>query len=85
MKPTTCIGKIPLGYDDFGSFALTDKGRDELDHQISIRLPEEVSWCGDELIADFDYEWPEDHPDVDEIISEARTWMCENASDDCWE
>lgn len=85
MTPNTCIAKIPLDYNEFGSIALSSKGFEEFDHQISIRLPDGVYWCGDELIASVDFEWPDNHPGLEEIIDEARIWMCENADDDCWE
>ena len=49
---TTVIAAIPNGWNDDGSgYALTSHGEDTLIHLISKRLPDAVSWCGDELIA----------------------------------
>ena len=85
MKPNTVIKKFPHNWNDFGASALTEKGMDVYTDKIASRLPDGVFWCGDELIAEVGYEWPEDVPDLETIISEAASWMMAEADDDCWE
>lgn len=53
MYPTTVYVRFPLGWQDrIGDTALTAKGEDLLNHEISDRLPECLTWCGDELLID---------------------------------
>ena len=48
----TVIGRMPLDYNDFGEYAPTEKDLARLDEEIAKRLPDEVSWCGDELLVE---------------------------------
>lgn len=75
---STVIGRIPADYDNgFGDYAPTKKELILLDEEICKRLPDNVSWCGDELIAEMEPgESIEDTKnrfdiDIDQIIDEA--------------
>ena len=45
------IARMPADWNDTGSYALTEKGEEKYIELISKRLPDDVTWCGDELIA----------------------------------
>lgn len=56
MKPNAVIGKIPPDYlTVFGDACLTDAGAEKFDELIDKRLPDDIAWCGDELLAPYDY------------------------------
>ena len=74
MATMHVIGRIPMDYNDFGAAALTHKGQKKLDELICCQLHNDVSWCGDELIAPVDWDG---ELDVNEIISAARDQMME--------
>ena len=51
----TVISKIPCDYADrFGDYEPTEKDLEMLDAEISKRLPQDVSWCGDILLAEIE-------------------------------
>ena len=86
---STVIGKIPADYSDgFGDYAPTDADLEMLDVEISKRLPESVSWCGDELLAEIEPgESVEDvkerfNIDIEQIISEAYDAVFSNTVDE---
>lgn len=88
---TTVIATIPNGWNDDGSgYALTSHGEDTLIHLISKRLPDAVSWCGDELIAACDSKRNPDPSipgdfDIDEIVHEAWSELYSMDDSDIWE
>ena len=72
-----------MDYNDFGADALTDKGQEKLDELICSQLHDDVSWCGDELIAPVDWDGA---IEIDEIISAARDEIIEQyQSEEYWE
>lgn len=49
----TVIGRIPLDYNDrFGEYTPTEKDLARLDEEIAKKLPDNVNWCCDELLAE---------------------------------
>lgn len=75
---STIIERIPTDYNDrFGDYAPTKKDLELLDEEISKRLPDNVFWCGDELIAEIEPgESSEDTKNrfdinIDQIVDEA--------------
>ena len=54
MKTMHVIARIPLGYNDFGEYALNEAGEEKFVELISKRLPEEAALCGDEILAPVD-------------------------------
>ena len=72
MKTMHVIARIPLGYNDFGEYALNEAGEEKFIELISKRLPEEVAWCGDEILAPVDSGID---IDIEEIIAEAAEEM----------
>ena len=87
---STVIGRIPADYSDgFGDYAPTDADLELLDSEISKRLPDGVSWCGSELIAEMEPgESIEDtkrryrNIDIDRIIDEAYEIVFDNMPDE---
>ena len=86
---STVIGRIPADYSDgFGDYAPTDADLEMLDAEISKRLPDGVSWCGDELLAEMEPgENTEDvkerfNIDIEQIISEAYDAVFSNMADE---
>ena len=74
----TVIARIPLNYNDFGGYALTEKGVEKFDELIAKRLPEDISWCGDELIGDVNLDIT---IDINSIIAEASEEMMSEYGD----
>lgn len=75
---STVIMRVPADYNDrFGDYAPTEKELELLDEEISKRLPDNVFWCGDELIVEMEPgESIEDarnrfDVDIDRIVDEA--------------
>lgn len=82
MTPKTCIERFPADYlNGFGRLSPTQRCIDKLNAKIASMLPDKVAWCGDELIADVDYEWK---GNLDEIIGNAYAWLFENDDEDDW-
>ena len=81
MKTMTVIARIPLDYKDFGQYALNEAGEEKFDELIAELLPDEASWCGDEILAPVDADID---IDINEIISAASEKML-NLSDEYWE
>ena len=53
MYPSTVYAKFPAGWHErIGDTALTEKGEELLNSEIIKRLPECLTWCGDELLID---------------------------------
>ena len=48
--------RVPLNYDDFGEYALSELGKEKYDELISNQIPEELSWVGDKILAPIDYD-----------------------------
>lgn len=80
----TVIETMPLDYNDFGQYALTDEGREKFDELISKRIPEGISWCGDELICDVDLDITRDELNIRGIIAEATNEMLNEYGDEPW-
>lgn len=72
MKTMHVIARIPLGYNDFGEYALNEAGEEKFVELISKRLPEEAAWCGDEILAPVDADID---IDIGDIISAAGEEM----------
>lgn len=68
------IGRLPINWDDFGCYAITEKGREQLRELIWDCLPDGVSLIGDEFMARVDSDV---EIDVGEIMNEAKTTMIE--------
>ena len=82
MKTNTVLARLPIGYNDFGSVSLNEKGFDLLDHLLSEALPDDVVICGDEVIGPVDSDFCQD--DFDEILDRVSEQML--SSDlDIWE
>ncbi len=63
--------RIPLNYNDvFGSETPEDEWLAWLDEEISKLLPDNLVWCGDELLIEIGDEEPAGF-DFNEIVSEA--------------
>ena len=84
MKTYMMIANMPVDYTScFGEYGLSAEGVEKFNELISVRLPEEVQWCGDELIAPADSQV---EIDIDEIVSDAADEMMERYTDDMyWE
>lgn len=67
MKTQKLVARVPLNYNDFGALALSEHGRELFDSMIASKLPDSCSWCGNEIIGDYDVDYDFD---IDEIISE---------------
>lgn len=75
--------RVPLDYNDFGEYALSEQGQEKYDELISKQIPEALSWCGDEILAPIDYDGDFD---INEAITLASTIMTEEYDDDkYWE
>ena len=81
MATMKVIARMPLNYNDFGRYALTDEGYERYDAIISEMLPGEVSWCGNELLAPVDYDG---ELDLDDIIERAGDQMLNNEDGKYW-
>ena len=77
MKMKTVLERMPLNYNDFGQYALTETGVSKFDELISMRLPSDIDWCGDELICDVDAPIAREDLDINAIIEEASAQMTE--------
>lgn len=75
--------RVPLIYNYFGEYALSEQGQEKYNELISKQIPAALSWCGDEILAPIDYDG---EFDITEIISLASTIMMEEYDDDkYWE
>ena len=72
MKTTTVYQRVPGNYNDFGTYALSEAGLEKFDNLISEMIPEDLSWCGDEIIGPVDFNGDFD---VNIIIDAAREKM----------
>lgn len=81
MAVMKVIARMPLNYNDFGRYAMTDEGYERYDEIISGMLPDEVSWCGNELLAPADYDG---ELDLDDIIERAGNQMLNNEDGEYW-
>lgn len=70
----TCCGRLPLGYDDFGEYALSPIGESKMIEVFFELLPDDIALCGTELYCAADYELPEDFS-IDELVDRAREIM----------
>ena len=74
----TVIERMPLNYNDFGQYALTAEGMEKFDELISKRIPDGISWCGDELIGDVNLDIT---IDINSIIAEVSEEMMSEYGD----
>ena len=74
MKANKVIARMPYNWNDFGTAALSEAGEEMYISLISKRLPDEIDWCGDELLGPVDLEW--DINELGDIISAAYEEMC---------
>lgn len=81
MAVMKVIARMPLNYNDFGRYAMTDEGYERYDEIISGMLPDEVSLCGNELLAPADYDG---ELDLDDIIERAGNQMLNNEDGEYW-
>lgn len=56
MKTNTVYQRVPGNYNDFGTHALSEAGLEKFDSLISEMIPDELSWCGNEIIAPIDFD-----------------------------
>ena len=69
MAATRRIGRVPTDYNDrFGDCAPTAEDLDLLVEEIVKRLPDDVFWCGDDLLTDSE---DAETIDIEGIINEA--------------
>lgn len=73
--PKYVYDRMPMTLHDFGEAYMTDWEIELYDAILAARLPEQVEWCGDELIADVDADVPKDF-DLAEAINEAWEEFC---------
>lgn len=81
MKTNTVLARLPIGYNDFGSTSLNEKGFELMDHLLSAALPDDVVICGDEVIGPIDSDFCQD--DFDEIMDRVSEQVL--SIDDIWE
>lgn len=82
-EPMVEIADLCLDYcDDTSGSALTEEGIEALNQAILARLPQDVEWVGDKLIAPLSFDGD---IDADEIISEAWADVMECGNQDYWE
>lgn len=90
----TVYSRLPIGYNDFGSFCPTQKGLEFFDEEIAKRLPKELTWAGDELLVELEEgETPADARDrideifdFDSVLNEAYDALCNAPNqDELWE
>lgn len=81
MTAVKVIARMPLNYNDFGRYALTEEGYERFDEIISWMLPDEVSRCEDELLAPVDYG---SELDLADIIERAGDQMINNEDGRYW-
>lgn len=75
----TLYVSFPKNYLDFGRDALTNQGVEKFNELICEKLPNYVSWVGDNIIGPINRKNEFlDNFDLTEIISEAAEEMCEN-------
>lgn len=66
----TVIARLSENYNDiFGSEYPTDSDIERLDDILASNLPDEISWCGNELLAPIDYD--ADDFDLDSWLQES--------------
>lgn len=82
MKTNTVIARLPIGYNDFGSTSLNEKGFQLMDHLLSAALPDDVVICGDEVIGPVDSDFCQE--DFDEILASVSEQML-SSDDDIWD
>lgn len=70
----TCCGRLPLGYDDFGEYALSPIGESKMIDVLCDLLPDDIALCGTELYCDIRYKLPKGFS-VEAIVDEAREIM----------
>ena len=79
-EPMVEIADLCLDYcDDTSGSALTEEGIEALNQAILARLPQDVEWVGDKLIAPLSFDGD---IDADEIISEAWADVMECGNQD---
>lgn len=63
----TVIDRVPTDYNDFG-YAMSETEYERFDEMIAERIPDELMWCGDEILGPIDYD---QEFSLTEIIEEA--------------
>lgn len=81
----TCriIARMPADWNDTGPYTLTKKGEEKYIEMICKWLPDDIAWCGDELIGDADFDAASF--DIHEIIDKARTELFECEEPGIWD
>ena len=77
MKANTVLARIPLDYIDtaFGSIEPTDREIERYEEFISEELPDDVNWCGNEIMGPVDCDFDQD--DLNDILDRAWQRMVE--------
>ena len=84
VMPNTIVARLPLDYADFGSFALTDEGKEIYEGIIDSLLPEWADRVGQDIYANIDTaDELIDELDVKEILEQA--WDKIRLIDTAWE
>jgi len=70
---STVLARMPLDYiaTAFGSIEPTDREIKRYEELISAELPDDVNWCGDEIIGPADCDFDQD--DLNDILD--RAWQ----------
>ena len=79
MKTMHVIAIIPINYNDFGVYTIKAPGEEKFDELIAKRLPDEASWCGDEILAPVDSGI---EIDINEIIDAAEEMLRDYGGDE---
>lgn len=75
----TVISRVPMDYNVFG-YALSETEFERFDEMIAERIPDELAWCGDEILGPIDYD---QEFSVMEIIDEAAERRLKEANAQC--
>lgn len=79
------FGRVLSNWNDMGSYSLTDKGEEMYAELICKRMPDNISWCGDELLVELDEGEPMPEFDFNEAMEEAYQELCAMDDDSLWE
>ena len=76
------IGKICKIYylNGFGNYAPTDKDIERLNMEIASRLPDEVAWCGEDLLVEV-----EQGETLDEVLERIGEFYVDSIISDAYD
>ena len=78
------VAMMPAGWDNTGTFALTEKGIKKYIELIGKRLPDDICWCGDDsLIAPVDFD--AESFNINKVVDEAFNEILECDEPGIWE